>query len=129
MSGECCDKYTESILFEYDLFPSASGQMIYNLEKNGIIKKVKYYLDSSCDDSINIDFLYKNRTGDVGSIIQFADGGNSLIKGTNNNQLLEFDCNIMLKRADQIIINMVSGSASDVTIMAIINVEYEGGML
>ena len=96
--------------------------------KPGIVKHVKYYLDSSANDNVHVDILYKNRRGATASLINYPTNGNQLIKGTNNSTPLELDCNIQLEYADQIIINMVSTSLSDCTIMAIINVEFEGGM-
>jgi hypothetical protein len=122
------EKYQESVLFQYDLAPGASNQMIYTMQKNGIVKHVKYYLDSSANDPVHVQILWKSRLGATGSLIQFPTNGNQLIRGTNNSTELEIDCNILLVYADQIIIDMVSTSLLDCTIMAIVNIEYEGGM-
>jgi hypothetical protein len=123
-----CNNYQDSILFQYDLAPGLSNQMSYTMLNNGTVKHVKYFLDSSANDPVHTQILYKNRTGATSSLINYPSNGNQLIRGTNNSTVLELDCNILLVRGDQIIIDMVSASALDCTIMAIINVEYQGGM-
>jgi hypothetical protein len=123
-----CNNYQDSILFQYDLAPGLSNQMTYTMLKNGVVKHVKYYLDSSANDPVHTQILYKTRLGQVASLINFPANGNQLIRGTNNSTELDLDCNILLVRGDMVILDMVSTSLLDVTIMAIINIEYEGGM-
>lgn len=122
------NNYSDSILFQYDLAPGASNTMNFKMIKAGIVKHVKYFLDSSADDNVHVDILYQNRRGATASLINYPTNGNQLIRGTNNSTALDLDCNIQLEYADKIIINMNSTSLMDCTIMAIINVEYNGGM-
>lgn len=121
------NRYTESILFEYDLAPSASGTMTHTMHKNGTVKGLKYYLDPSCDDNVHVDLFIKKRLGVVQNLFKFADGGMKQIHGTNYGQQIDLNLNIELVYSDQIVINMVSTSTLDCTIMAVVNVEYEGG--
>lgn len=121
------NRYTESILFEYDLAPGASGTMTHTMHKNGTIKELKYYLDPSMDDNVHVDLWIKKRLGGVGNLVKFASGGMQQIHGTNYGIQIDLNLNIELVYADQIIINMTSTSALDCTIMCVLNVEYEGG--
>lgn len=119
--------YTESVLFQYDLQPGLSNTMNYTMQKNGTIKNLKYYLDPSSDDNCHVNILVKKRLGAVQSLIQFPNNGNQLIRGTNYAMQVDLNVNIEMVYADQIIIDMVSTSALDSTIMCVLNIEYEGG--
>jgi len=128
---DCCEKYIESVLFQYDLFPMTNAKIYFDSYRNGKIKKVKYFLDSSGGDSVHVDYNLITKRGYSQSIIKFAEGGilggNRTIKGTFNSTVLEFETNMLIKNDDKIELNMINGSANDVTIMAVVDIEYMEG--
>lgn len=119
-----CEKYVETIYFQYDLFPVTDITLDYVIPENCKVKQVNYYLDSSMGDSVRVNLNYVDRLGAVRPILLNPILGNNHIRGTFNSTILEFKTNLRLKRADKIQIYANNLSASDVTIMALIDLEF-----
>jgi hypothetical protein len=121
-----CKKYVESIFFQRDLFPLTDVQMLWTNTRKGRLIKFTYFLDSSMGDSVEVlaekcdkHFLKQN-------ILHIPEtNGQEMIKGTFNSTVLEFGVNLNLENQDKLQLTCVNGSASDVTIMAIFDIEYD----
>jgi hypothetical protein len=119
-----CQSYIESVFFQLDSAPGTSGTIQFNNNKQGRIIDFTYFLDSSMNDNVlvNIDLL----SGNLGrkSLINFVQGGNTFIKGTNNSTVLKFNLNQQIFLGEKIQITYKNTSSQDCTIMAIANIKY-----
>jgi hypothetical protein len=119
-----CQPYIESVLFQLDSAPSTNGTIQFNNIKKGRIVHFTYFLDSSMSDNVlvNIDLL----SGNLGrkSLIQWVQGGNTFIKGTNNSTVLNFKLNQKIESGEQVQITYANTSTQDCTIMAICDFKY-----
>lgn len=120
-----CEAYTESVFFQLDSFPSTSGTIQFNNQKKGRIKKVTYFLDSSMNDNVTVYLFVVTANGGQQNLLNYVQGGNTYIKGTNNSMPLEFNVNIPIYAHDQIKIQYTNNSVQDCTIMMIANIKYE----
>lgn len=119
-----CQSYIESVFFQYDSAPGTSGHIEFNNIKKGRIVHFTYFLDSSAGDNVvvNIDLISPNKGRK--SIIQWVAGGNTFIKGTFNNQKLDFNVNQKIETGEQIQLTFNNTSSNDVTLMAIVDIKY-----
>jgi hypothetical protein len=119
-----CQSYVESVFFQLDSFPGTSGTIQFNNQQQGRIVKFTYFLDSSMNDNVlvNVDLV----TGNKGrkSLLNWVQGGNTFIKGTNNSTVLTFNLNMQVFKGEQIQITYANTSAQDCTIMAIADIKY-----
>jgi hypothetical protein len=119
-----CQSYIESVFFQYDSFPMTDGKIAFNNDKKGRIVKFTYFLDSSMGDSVTVWVNKISANNQKESLLNYVAGGNQYIKGTFNNQILEFNLNMPIKNDEQIEIVFENASASDVTIMALADIKY-----
>lgn len=119
-----CQNYIESVLFQLDSAPGTSGTIQFNNTKQGRIIGFTYFLDSSMNDNVlvNVDVI----TGNLGrkSLLNWVNGGNTFIKGTNNSTVLKFHCNQQIFIGEQIQLTYANTSSQDCTIMAIADIKY-----
>lgn len=119
-----CQSYVESVFFQLDSAPSTAGTIQFNNKSIGRIIKFTYFLDSSMNDNVlvNVDLISGNKGKK--SLLNWVQGGNTFIKGTNNNTVLTFNCNMMIQKDEAIMITYTNTSSQDCTIMAIADIKY-----
>jgi hypothetical protein len=122
--NNCCDSYVETVFFQYDLFPVTDVIIDYKVPTNCTIKKVIYFLDSSMGDDVRVTLNYINRSGLVQPLLLTPPTSNAHIRGTFNTQNLEFNTNIKMNRSDKIQLIANNASASDVTIMCLVDLLF-----
>jgi len=127
LPSECCGHYIESVFFQKLVLAGVTNKIIFENPKEGMIIKIKYYLDSSQDENVTSQLELKTRNNQ-GSLIYFPlSGGNTNITGTNTTCEIEFDSEMQINYKDQIILTYNNASASDITIMAVVNIRYKIG--
>lgn len=119
-----CQSYIESVFFQLDSAPSTNGTIQFNNTKQGRIIKFTYFLDSSMNDNVLVNVDLVGRRKDRDSLVNFVQGGNTFIKGTNNNTALKFNLNMQIFKGDMIQITYNNTSTQDCTIMAIADIKY-----
>jgi hypothetical protein len=119
-----CEPYIESVFFQYDSFPHTDSYMQWNNDKIGRIIGLTYYLDSSAGDSVTTYVEKVSKNGNVTNLLNTPFNGNNYIKGTFNSVTLDFKCNMKIGNDDAIKVRFINASASDVTIMAKMEIKY-----
>jgi hypothetical protein len=119
-----CEPYIETIFFQYDSFPMTDNNMTWHNDGRGRIIGFTYYLDSSAGDSVTTYLEKISPSGAVENLLQTPANGNNYIKGTFNSTVLEFKLNMIIKNDDMIRVRFINNSASDVTIMAKMDIKY-----
>jgi hypothetical protein len=121
-----CEPYIESVFFQYDLFPHNSAQMDFKNDKQGRIVKFTYYLDVSMGDGCSVIPMIIKANGHATDLLNYPTStqGNHKIKGTFNSTVLEFHCNMKIKNDEIIRLVFDNTTASDVTIMAMVDLKY-----
>jgi hypothetical protein len=120
----CCKEYKESIFFQVDLFPNATQLMSYKVVRDCRIELVTYYLDDSMNANVSVFLTYTDRNGISKPLVTYPINGNNSIIGTNNNSVLYLNSDKDLEYGDSIIVNAVSTSSLDCTVMCIVNINY-----
>jgi len=125
---ESTGKYVESVFFQKLVLAGASGNIVFENPREGMIIGIKYYFDSSQDETVESKIELKTRNNQ-GSLIYFPNsGGNTSFKGTNTTCKVEFKTEMQISYNDKIILTYNNASASSVTIMAVVNIRYRMGV-
>lgn len=119
-----CQNYIESVFFQYDSAPGNNAVIAFNNDKKGRIIKFTYFLDSSAGDAVTIWVDKISANNGKESLLNYVQGGNTYIKGTFNNQKLDFNLNMKILNDEKIQLTIQNASANDVTIMAIAEIKY-----
>lgn len=119
-----CQNYEESAFFQIDSAPGTNGTIQFNNMKKGRIIGFTYFLDSSMNDNVlvNVNLISPNKGRE--SLLNWVQGGNTFIKGTNNSTVLNFHVNMKIETGEAIQITYANTSSQDCTIMAIANLKY-----
>jgi hypothetical protein len=124
MANNSVKEYKESIMYQMDLLPNATQSMTYKCTKDCHVEHVTYYLDDSMNSNVSVFITYTDRNGNGFPLVTYPQNGNNHVTGTNNNTVLEINTDTDLNYGDSIIVNAVSTSSNDVTIMCIVNINY-----
>lgn len=119
-----CEPYIETVFFQYDCFPNTNGFMTWHNDGLGRIINFTYYLDSSAGDDVTTYLEKVTPSGHVENLFQIPENGNNYIKGTFNSTVLDFKINMKIKNDDMVRVRFINNSASDVTIMAKMEIKY-----
>jgi hypothetical protein len=120
-----CEPYIETVFYQYDSAPGTNNEMIWHNNKEGRIISFTYFLDSSAGDSVTVYIEKITPNGQVENILNTPANGNNYIKGTFNSTVLDFKMNMRIKDNDMIKVRFINASASDVTIMAKMDLKYD----
>jgi hypothetical protein len=119
-----CQPYIETVFFQYDCFPLTNAEMTWHNDKIGRIVGFTYYLDESAGDDVTTYIEKIGKNNSVTNLLNTPQNGNNYIKGTFNSTVLDFKCNLKIGNDDAVRVRFINASASDVTIMAKMEIKY-----